>query len=233
MTFFRHSLSAMLVIYQCCLFSVGKSKTSEDIFTPLFGPRPIEAGKSLSGIGSDMKYTQMIREAIPDLLEKLECKTMLDLPCGDFFWMKTVDLPVEQYIGADCIKKLIERHQREHSAPNRSFIVLDALNDNIPQVDLVLCRDMLIHFSIADIKRFITNLKRSGSHYLLTSQFTGYHENRDIKSGGFRPINLTLAPLNFPQPLHLMEEDMQFAIYPDRTLALWEISELPDYGNHL
>ena len=70
---------------------------------------------SLSGPGSNMQQTRVIREKIPLLLEKYGITKMLDAPCGDLFWMKEI-LPLLnekgiQYEGADIVSVLIEKHR--------------------------------------------------------------------------------------------------------------------------
>ena len=67
---------------------------------------------SASGPGSGLAETARIREALPNLLREHGVKSMLDLPCGDFFWMKEVDLGDVDYAGADIAPALIEANQQ-------------------------------------------------------------------------------------------------------------------------
>jgi hypothetical protein len=71
-----------------------------------------------------MRYTETIRQTLPALLAELRVESMLDLPCGDFNWMKQVELPVSRYIGADIVEPLIAKNQGQYgksSEPSRSF----------------------------------------------------------------------------------------------------------------
>jgi hypothetical protein len=45
----------------------------------------------------------------------------------------------------------------------------DLTRDPLPKVDLVLCRDCLVHLSFDDIYESLDNLRRSGSMLLLTT----------------------------------------------------------------
>ena len=51
------------------------------------------------------------REALklPELLESLEVKSIVDVPCGDHGWMSTLDLSPYDYIGIDIVAKCFAR----------------------------------------------------------------------------------------------------------------------------
>lgn len=38
------------------------------------------------------------------MLKKYSIKSILDIPCGDFSWMKKIELDGIEYIGADIVK---------------------------------------------------------------------------------------------------------------------------------
>src|SRR4051794_37916315 len=44
-----------------------------------------------SGVGSDLEATRAVSVALPGLVESLSVRRMLDIPCGDFLWMRHVD----------------------------------------------------------------------------------------------------------------------------------------------
>ena len=102
---------------------------------------------SRSGSGSDLTQTAAIRSEIPKLVHKLGVKTMLDIPCGDFFWMKECKLGVESYVGADIVPEMIKNLNKAYGMPQRRFEVLDLTDDPLPRSDLVFCRDVMVHFS--------------------------------------------------------------------------------------
>lgn len=183
---------------------------------------------SVSGPGSDLVQTSLIAREIPALLERLEVQTILDLPCGDFYWMKAVHLKA-QYIGADIVSELIAKNQELYGSSTRQFIVLDLVRDRLPRVDLIFCRDALVHFSLKDVEKAIKNMQRSESTYLLTTTFTAPRENRDIVTGQWRPLNLQLSPFNFPAPLLVINENCteQEGKFYDKSIALWRLCDLP------
>jgi chemotaxis methyl-accepting protein methylase len=84
---------------------------------------------------------------------------------------------------------------------------LDISKDTLPSVDVILCRDCLIHFSLEDIDATIKNFKRSKSKYLLATNHIDVKKNVEIRTGEWRSVNLQLPPFNFPAPLKLIIED--------------------------
>lgn len=183
---------------------------------------------SVSGTGSNLEQTQQIRNELPKVIEKLRIKSMLDIPCGDFFWMRHVDLRVlESYIGADIVEELVTRNQK-YSTPNISFKKINLISDPIPTVDLIFCRDCLVHLAISDIFKAISNIKNYKSRYLITTTFSNTNRtNIDIITGKWRPINLLLPPFNFPAPIDLIDEKCPEKGYGDKCLGVWEISDIP------
>ena len=184
--------------------------------------------ESCSGVGSSLAVTETIRSQIPELLNELKIKSILDIPCGDFNWLKVVNLDIISYMGADIVSDIIQHNNEKYSADNKKFLRLDILKDQLPKVDLILCRDLLVHFSFKDIKRALENTKKSGSVYLLTTSFVSKNENIDIKMGEWRPLNLEKPPFLFKPPLKIINENYQGEgkKFTDKSLCLWKISEL-------
>lgn len=183
--------------------------------------------ESLSGPGSSLTQTETLRRLLPGLILEIKCKSILDIPCGDFNWMKHVALDLD-IIGGDIVDELIAKNQARHGRDGRKFLVLDLLQDELPKVDLVLCRDCLIHFSFRNIRRAIRNIKRSRSTYLLTTTYMGRPINEDIPTSAWRPINLQRPPFNFPTPIELLDEESPREHSRDKCLGLWKICDLPD-----
>jgi hypothetical protein len=184
---------------------------------------------SVSGPGSNLASTARLRQLLPQLLTEFGVTTLLDAPCGDFHWMHETELPGVEYFGADIVKPLIARNQGRYQGPRRHFICLNLIKDRLPRVDLILCRDCLVHFSLRDIARTLANFKRSGATYLLTTTFTDRESTGDIPTGKWRPINLQGPPFYFPQPLRILNEECpeKQGLYRDKSLALWRLDQIP------
>ncbi|HWS54987.1 MAG TPA: class I SAM-dependent methyltransferase [Pyrinomonadaceae bacterium] len=178
--------------------------------------------ESVSGRGSTLARTEAIRRALPGLLAGVGARSLLDAPCGDFNWMRHVELGGVEYTGADVVPELIARNREAHGGPGRTFIVADVTRDRLPKVDVILCRDCFIHLSFRDINAALANFKRSGSRFLLATTHAGVAENEDIRTGGWRSVNLQSPPFNLPQPRQLLVEDAGLG----KCLGLWSLEEL-------
>jgi 2-polyprenyl-3-methyl-5-hydroxy-6-metoxy-1,4-benzoquinol methylase len=173
------------------------SKSTEDVFTDIFKGNAWKGKDSVSGRGSDVDQTRIIASEIPALLNALNISTMLDIPCGDFHWMNSVDLNNIDYTGADIVKELIQKNSAKYARHGIRFKYLNLIKDKLPKVDLIFCRDCLVHLSFADIGLALENVCNSQSEYFLTTTFVDRKDNRDILTGRWRAINLELAPF-FP-----------------------------------
>jgi SAM-dependent methyltransferase len=200
----------------------------DEIFSRIYDSNYWGNADSRSGSGSDLQQTAAIRAALPPLLRELGVRRMLDVPCGDFHWMSQCALELDQYIGADIVPELVAALGERFGDERCEFRPLDLTRDPLPQVDLVFSRDCLVHLSFADVERALANLKRSGSTWLLTTTFPDRRENIDIPTGHWRPLNLELAPFDFPPPERLINEGCTeyFNQFADKSLGLWRIAAL-------
>jgi hypothetical protein len=183
-----------------------------------------------SGIGSSPESTERIREQLPQLLVEYKIHTIVDAPCGDFTWMSKVNLNDFEYHGFDIVKNVIAQNQKKYAQKNIHFDEMDIVKQISLPADLILCRDCLVHLSNHDALKALSNFKKSGSKYLLTTTFINRDKNIDLVSGrGWRPLNLQKEPFNFSQPLILINEHCKESngIYSDKSLGLWFIKNLP------
>ncbi len=209
-----------------------QAKSTRDIFAQYYLTNFWGNSESRSGDGSTVDITRVVRTELPKIIEKYEISSILDLPCGDFNWMKFVDLKECNYIGADIVKELIQKNNDLYAKPLRKFITINAVEDTIPMVDLIFCRDMFVHLSEKDIRKTLRNFKASGSKYLLTTTYTKngtecIKTNRSIKSGSWRPTDLEKPPYNFPKPLLIFDEKSSRKFGLGKSLALWELKDIP------
>jgi hypothetical protein len=180
--------------------------------------------ESRSGIGSTIGNTEAVRTEIPNLIAKYQIRSLLDIPCGDFNWMKLIELPIK-YIGADIVEELIVHNRGRYESQLRSFTKLDLTIDRLPMVDLILCRDCLFHLSYRHIHEAIANIKRSGATFLLTTTNPYLRKNKDIVSGEWRRLNLQIFPFLLSKPILFIDEKSPDPA-DDRQLGLWRISDI-------
>ena len=191
-------------------------------FTDAFEDRIWKDEESLSGPGSTLHYTSELRSTLPALIRSLGCKSMQDAPCGDFNWMKEVDLTGIDYHGSDIVPEMITDLQVKY--PQHKFTVQDITNDKFDCVDFVLCRDVLFHLSNNDVAKVLYNFVQSGSEWLATSHFFQADAMPDAVSDPttFRLVNLTAAPFYFAPPDYLLKDCVPN--FTRRWLGVWHRS---------
>ncbi|MFC4531511.1 class I SAM-dependent methyltransferase [Sphaerisporangium dianthi] len=199
-----------------------------EVFTFIYETNLWGSSESPSGEGSEFLATETLRTEIPRLMRRLGVRRLLDAPCGDFGWMSKVDLSGIEYLGLDLVQAIVDNNQREHQGRLRRFQCLDIVRDPLPQADIILCRDCLVHLTYKEAREALSNMKESGSTFLLTTTFTQIDRNVDIQTGDWRPLNLMLEPFNFPPPLDLVNERCEEGdgAYADKSLGLWRLSDL-------
>ncbi len=202
--------------------------TIEDTFRHIHRKNHWGGAESVSGEGASRQQAQALETALPVLLKQLDVDVLLDGPCGDFSWMRRVELPASTYVGADVVPELIAANRQRYGGAHRRFVTLDLTTDPLPAADLLLCRDALVHLSFADAFRVIENVQRSPIPYLLTTTFPACEANEDITTGDWRPLNLEQPPFNFPPPIELIDEECTEGggRYRDKSLGLWRVENL-------
>jgi hypothetical protein len=206
-----------------------KGKHAAVIFSEIMTNEIWEEKESLSGYGSSLVQTQELIKELPIVFQKYNIRKLLDAPCGDFNWMQKIDFTNINYTGGDIVKELIEINKNKYSRKNISFMQMDLMEKIVGEYDMLFCRDCLVHLSFEDILKVLENIKESQSKYLMTTTFPGEPENKNIVTGGWRPLNFLLPPFNFPKPTFLLNEKCteMDGVFVDKSLGLWEVSQLP------
>lgn len=164
------------------------------IFTPQY--------KDCSGPGSDYSYTWPYRLFLEKFIFDHDIKSILDLGCGDMRVMGAVDLQGANYHGVDCIleriqKNIEDEHTGVYSEGFRTFKFSPFNTWASYQSDLIVCKDVLQHWSTADVQNFLSKLKVSRFKFaLITNCNYGPTTNVDIETGGWRSLDLTKSPFS-------------------------------------
>ncbi len=210
-----------------------KSKKIKSKFEKIYTSNYWKSKETVSGEGSTIKNTRNLRKSLVELIKLLNVKTIIDAPCGDMNWISRVDFKDINYFGYDIVSELIQKNREKFSNfPNYTIERKDVLVEKLPKADLILCRDLIIHFPLKEIYKLINNFILSGSKYLLISQYTIIDNktrvNREIEFGHFSFRNLTKPPFNFEKPLLLIPED-DCDRRCEKNLALYKLDELKKY----
>jgi hypothetical protein len=190
----------------------------KEIFTDIVANRKWDSVVPC-GSGSSLDYTKLLRESLPEFLIKHNIQSMLDAPCGDYSWMSLTSFPPGfEYIGGDIVEFMIERNQS--TWPDRKFMVFDLTADPLPRVDLLFCRDCLFHLSEKDLVKVFDNIGSSSVKYVMTTSYIlSEFDNRNISTGGFRPLRLEEPPFNLPDPMDSLDDGPAGKVI--RRMCLW------------
>ena len=208
--------------------TLRKLRGNKAIFTEIYHRNQWNSEESVSGKGSEIQETMVIRERLPEIIKNYGVESLLDAPCGDFNWMKEITQNLDYYLGVDIVSELTEKNNRQYGTEKRQFATKDVTVDPLPQVDLILCRDCLVHLPNELAVQALKNFQKSGSKYLLTTTFTARSQNDNIVIGNWRPINLQVAPFNLPPPLELINEECSEGegAFKDKCIALWRLDDI-------
>ena len=170
-----------------------------------------------------------ILHGIEWIVAELSIGRLLHVPCGDMGWIADVDLGTAIYIGIDARSEMIAANRARYGWGNerRILIPADIRRAPLPTSDLVLARDAFGSLSFASATQAIANLKATGAGFILATTFTGRLQNDDTVDGGWRPLNLRMAPFDWPEPMLMLGEGEPNAMVPDGcSLGLWATDEL-------
>jgi 2-polyprenyl-3-methyl-5-hydroxy-6-metoxy-1,4-benzoquinol methylase len=181
-------------------------------FSTIYNNNYWDNKESLSGPGSSLKNTKNLRKKLPIIIKKYGIRSIVDAPCGDCNWIQHIIKKSQiKYTGIDIVKKCIDNNKLKFKDKNFSFKQMDITKDKLPRADLFICRDFIFHLSFKDTYKFLLNLKKLKTKYILFSSHTKSKTeillNKDIKSGDFRKINLFNTPYNFKEKYEIVIND--------------------------
>ena len=174
-----------------------------------------------SGPGSSLASTTTMRKDLPDLLDRLEAKSLLDVGCGDFTWMAQTAIR-QQYEGVDIVESVIAENRARHASPGIKFTLLDICHSTPPYADVALCREILFHLSSRDALRAFRNLRRARIPYLLATTDPQLVANIDIMTGDFHEVNLEIRPYRLGAPIFAIPDAE--GPNPRRFLGVWRLT---------
>jgi hypothetical protein len=171
--------------------------------------RWIRRGRGRSGPGSVFNSTVGVRTMLAHVFAKYAIRSMVDIPCGDWQWMRLVDLSGVDYVGMDVGRGLVDANTQLYGRQGVSFRYGNLVTTPPPRADLVLSREFLFHLPMALGARAVQNVRRSGARYLLTTTHPTVRANmplRDIwrwigqrenqTAWGYYDVNVELPPFD-------------------------------------
>jgi hypothetical protein len=201
-------------------------RAPEQVFGRIFAENRWNGTESISGPGSTLTATTAIRAELPQIIHEFGVTSILDVPCGDAFWIAGCLPSGVRYIGGDVVPHIVDTARR-HRGSLGEFRVINLVEDVLPEADLLVVRDCLIHLPNKMVCAALANIRRSKIGLLLATTYPTTTENIDIEIGGFRSVNLMLPPFRLPRAARLVVESESTA-QRVKAMGLWRVSQLPE-----
>jgi hypothetical protein len=181
------------------------------------------SAETRSGPGSELARTAGFRQALEGFLTDEQARFLYDAPCGDYQWMKHVNLPPGcRYLGVDIVRPLIDQLRRDHGSERVQFRAGDIVREAPPLADVWLCRESLFHLPLSSALAVVENWRASGVTWFLASTSPSVAHNHDARVGGFRPLNLEIPPFRLGAPTRLLQDAA--AADPTKCVGAWRLS---------
>jgi SAM-dependent methyltransferase len=148
---------------------------------------------------------------VRDFIESHHIKRVVDLGCGDFGVASRLIGSHLHYTGIDVVPDLVRYNQEHFASAHVEFRCMNIIEDDLPEGDLCLVRQVLQHLSNEQILKTLKSLARY-RHVIATEHVytgPGLRRNRDKPQGpGTRMpkrsgVFLDSPPFNCPAKLLL------------------------------
>lgn len=192
-----------------------QKKNPEQIFSEVYRENIWggEKGAFYSGTGTANPNTAIYLENLVAFIKEKNIRKILDIGCGDFSIMKQLTESVNiDYTGGDVVHELIKHHQSKFQNATTRFIHLNAIEDNLPDAELVTIRQVLQHLNNDQIQKILSKLSKFKyalitEHVPITEdaeynldKIAGPHIRMRVNSGVFidkPPFNIKNATILF------------------------------------
>lgn len=203
----------------------------EEIFSGIYkrnewGGAP---GTFYSGDGTHHPDTQQYIDQVRKFIVDRSIGSILEIGCGDFHVsgqiLKEIDVT---YTGGDVVAALIDHHQQNYQTEKIRFLKINAIEDELPNAELIIIRQVLQHLSNEHIQKILVKL--SGFKYALITEhlpvsnsvhfnldkITGPHIRMKFNSGVF----IDQYPFSVPRTKVLFEYPHDDIIKGNRVPAV-------------
>jgi hypothetical protein len=152
-----------------------------------------------SGPGSLPGVNRPYVRFVQSFLRTNQIRTVVDLGCGDWQFSRGIDWGDARYLGLDVVPHVLERNRQRYGRPNVEFNVSPADAGDVPGADLLIIKDVFQHLSNESVRGYVKVFPKF-KYVLVTNciEKSKHLMNTDIADGGFRPVDLRLAPFALP-----------------------------------
>lgn len=146
-------------------------------------------GSWLENVGPYVDFLQAFLDKHHDI------ETVLDIGCGDWEFSQYIDWDGRSYLGVDVVPFIVEANSEKFTTGYIHFVAGDATQMDFEPADLILVKDVFMHWSTSWIRRFLKNAPPY-KYMLVTNDWRPEDINGDTKVGRFQSVDLNLPPYN-------------------------------------
>jgi SAM-dependent methyltransferase len=140
--------------------------------------------------------------------------SVVDVGCGDWQFSRLMDWSGVRYHGFDVVPAVVAANAARFGSEAIRFDVIRSVAD-LPQADLVLCKDVLQHLPLPEIEEYLAVFATRYRFALVTNDILpDDHLNVEVGHGACRPLRLDLPPFSRSAP----------------SLLRWEVRHGEDYS---
>ncbi|WP_068076502.1 class I SAM-dependent methyltransferase [Novosphingobium lentum] len=173
-----------------------------------------------SGTGSMPIYNLNYIHFISNFMKWNNIKSVLDYGCGDWQFSRFINWEGIDYTGVDVVEQVIEDNKRDFQTANVKFMTYDSM-DELPEVDLVISKDVMQHLPVEVIKHSLGVLKTKSKMMVITNDiFPDKWVNVDINPGEGRAIRLTDAPFSMGAAVIYRESFIAYEVFVEKEACL-------------
>lgn len=149
-----------------------------------------------SGPGSLASVSKPFIDFLSTFILENRITSIVDFGCGDWSVMQHVDLDIVDYLGLDVVESVLLQNERHFGTAAVTFQVVPSNLEELPKADLYIFKDSLIHFpNDYSLEALHSALKKSKILFAVNDRSDNTDAyNEDIPFGGFRPVDISLAP---------------------------------------
>lgn len=188
-------LNLLIAILYFC--NLSAELITKDVFSKVYENRIWGVGSDgfgTSGSGSLPETTCIYRQFLQNFLSTCNINSVVDVGCGDWGFSHMINWDGINYIGYDVVPTVILKNQQRYGASNILFQEGNAVNIDLPCADLLICKDVLQHLPIEDIKALISQFHKF--KFCLITNDIASNINAQIERGGYRGVDLTRPPFS-------------------------------------
>ena len=167
------------------------------------------ANMGSSGPGSHMSQAREYFEFLQDFINHNEIKSIQDIGCGDFQFMRHLKLnDSTNYLGIDCVKSLVKFNNKEFGKSNIKFKYKEISKHTFEYSELYILKDTLQHLTNDIVYNFLDYITENklAKYILITNCNHQKSDDEDVeKIGETRPLNGRMLPLKRYNPIILKE----------------------------